>query len=89
MYHRLTALVFLLVTVFSHASADDIVQRSTPAVPGVGVPVGGTPGPRRLLRREDDSNDSYCPPGYIQNCNNGRCCPRTSTCCGTSCCPPE
>jgi hypothetical protein len=88
--YRLTAIVFLLATVFSHASADAIVQRSTPALPGVpahGVPVGGGGGGlRRLLRRDDDS---YCSPGYIQNCNNGHCCPRTTICCGTACCPLE
>ena len=53
--YRLTALVFLLATVFSYVSADDavhdIVQRSTPTYPGVGVhnPI------RSMLRRDDDS----------------------------------
>ena len=76
--YRLTTLVFLLATVFSHASADEAVQL-TPALPGVqGHAIRG------LL---DERADDYCRPGY-GSCGNGWCCPQGNNCCeGGACCP--
>ena len=66
--YRLTALVFLLAAVFSHASADDIVQRSTPNHPVAG-PVHGP-----FLGRVRRAEGIYCNPEF-QNCGDGHCCP--------------
>jgi hypothetical protein len=66
--YRLTALVFLLAAVFSHASADDIVERSVPTHP-VAVPARGP-----FLSRVRRAEGNYCNPEF-QKCGNGHCCP--------------
>ena len=73
--YRLTALVFFLATVVSHASADAL-----PAVQGLAIR-------GELNERTDDIEE--CPPRYLR-CDRRWCCRDGWKCCtGGICCSPE
>ena len=74
--YRLTALVFLLATVVSHASADAL-----PAVQGLAIR-------GELNGRDDDRFRCRGPREFI--CDNTHCCTDGWNCCsGGTCCPPR